>query len=181
MMYWVRNSEIDKTANKLSIKSCILKWFFISSIEFSIRLDGHFCNLTISEICSSKKIIGIFRLAQVETIWRGRNLEPQKITKRAKVFHFKLLSKNIFKVLNSNSIIANDNHVIYIKQKNNIILFCQVSWALEWNPKNTIVDLNFANHMLKELVWGHIKFYAIDKPCQMDDHSQEVVEYTLFQ
>ena len=86
----------------------IIKW------KTSIKLSWSVDNLTVCEIGSAKQIRDILGLSQVITIRRRRDRKTKKIAKKAKIFHLKVLTEELFKFLNTDDIISSDDHVINI-------------------------------------------------------------------
>ena len=72
-----------------------------------------------------QKIEGVLGLSEVETIIRRDNHKTQKVTKVAKVFHSKILTKEILKFLNPTEVITGNNHIINIKRSKIISLAVQ--------------------------------------------------------
>ena len=80
----------------------------------SIKLSQSVDNLTVCEISLRKQIRDILGLCQVITIRRRRDLQTKKIVERAKIFHLRVLTEELFKFLNTSDIISSDDHVINI-------------------------------------------------------------------
>ena len=73
--------------------------------------------MMISEGRASKKILNVFFLGEVNAFRGGRDLNPKKVTKRAKIGHEKLLTETCLHKCNILRIITSDEHIINIKKK----------------------------------------------------------------
>ena len=76
----------------MPIENRIRQWFSKKRSQTCIKFDWCINNFVIGKTNSRQKIGGVLGLSEVETIIRKDNLKTQKVTKVAKVFHFKILT-----------------------------------------------------------------------------------------
>jgi hypothetical protein len=92
----------------------IMKMLSIMRSEVSIKLSRCVDNLTICETSLRNQITDILGLCRVITSRRKGNIKAKKIFEGAKIFHLKVLTKELLKLLNTSGIISSDDHVINI-------------------------------------------------------------------
>jgi hypothetical protein len=68
----------------------------------------------ISEARTSKEILNILLLGEVETRRRGRELNPKKVPERTQIRHQELVTKTLLHKINEPRVITSDDHVINI-------------------------------------------------------------------
>jgi hypothetical protein len=110
------DAEIDKTTDKVTILSGILKRNTVCGTKVSVELHGSVHRAVISETRTIKKIMNVLSLGKVVTVGCGCDLNPKKVTKRTQVEHMKLLTKTGLNKGNILMIIPHDEHIIDIKK-----------------------------------------------------------------
>jgi hypothetical protein len=110
--------EIDKTTNKVTIASGILKRNTVCSTKASMKLHGSVHRAVISETRTIKKIMNVLSLGEVVAVRCGCDLIPKKVTKRTQVEHMKLLTKMCLNKGNILRIIPGDEHIINVTKNN---------------------------------------------------------------
>src|ERR1041385_556145 len=111
------NSKIDKTPDKMSITSRVRKRITVRSTKREIELHGSLNSTLISKSDTSKKILNVPFLRNKESINRGGNLNPKKITKQTKIRHEKLLTQTSLNKGDILRVVTSDDHVINIEKK----------------------------------------------------------------
>jgi hypothetical protein len=108
--------EIDKTTDKVTIASGILKRNTIYGTKTSVKLHGSVHRAVSSETRTIKKIMNVLSLGEVVAVECGCDLNPKKVTKRTQVRHMKLLTKTDLNKGNILIIIPRDEHIIDVKK-----------------------------------------------------------------
>jgi hypothetical protein len=108
--------EIDKTTDKVTIASGILKRNIVCGMKASVKLHGSVHRAVISEIRTIKKFMNVLSLGEVIAVGWGCDLNPKKVTKRTQVGHMKLLTKTRLNKDNILIIIPRDEHIIDVKK-----------------------------------------------------------------
>ena len=112
---WTSNSEIDQSANQLTIASSIEYRFTIQGCELYIVFQGSQNGLVVNDTGFREKIKSIFSLGKIISIKGWDKLKPKKIAKSAKIFYLKMLTKEVLKRTDTCRIISSTNHIINIK------------------------------------------------------------------
>jgi hypothetical protein len=110
------DAEIDKTTDKVTIASGILKRNIVCGMKASVRLHGSVHRVVISKTRMIKKIMNVLSLGEIVTVGCGCDLNPKKVTQRNQVGHMKLLTKKCLNKCNILIIIPRDEHIIDIKK-----------------------------------------------------------------
>jgi hypothetical protein len=110
------DAEIDKTTDKVTIASGILKRNTVCGTKMSVKLHRSVHRAMISKTCTIKKIMNIFALGEIIVIKCRCDLNPKKVAKRAQVRHVKLLTEVTINKGNILRIIPRDEHIIHIKK-----------------------------------------------------------------
>jgi hypothetical protein len=107
------DAKIDKTTDKVTIASGILKRNTVCGTKTSVKLHGSVHRVVISETRTIKKIMNILPLGEVVVIDCGCDLNPKKLTKRTQVGHMKLLTKTGINKGNILILIPRDGHIYH--------------------------------------------------------------------
>jgi hypothetical protein len=100
------DSKIDNATNKMTISCRIRERISIRSAKLDIKLHRSLSSALIPKSSTSKEILDILFLGDIESIRSGGNLNPKKVAKRTKISHKKMLTKtginkgNILRVIN---------------------------------------------------------------------------------
>jgi hypothetical protein len=115
----VRSSDIkvNKTHYNVTITSRILKMLTIGGCKVNIELHGSLSSPMISKRSSIEKIINILLLGQKESLRRGGDPNPKKVSQRTKIRHKKLITKTSLNKGDVLKVITSDDHVIHIKKE----------------------------------------------------------------
>jgi hypothetical protein len=71
----------------------------------------------ITKSCTSKEILDVLFLGDIESIRGGGSLNPKKAAKRTKISHKNLLTKSSLNKGNILRVVASDYHIINIEKK----------------------------------------------------------------
>jgi sulfopyruvate decarboxylase TPP-binding subunit len=74
--------------------------------EACIGFNGNASNFIICKIGMGEKVGSILGMCEIITIARGRNFKSKDIVEVSKILHLKLLTKEVFKLLNTWKIIS---------------------------------------------------------------------------
>jgi hypothetical protein len=77
----------------MAIARRIRKRITIRSTKLNIELYASLNSALITKSCTSKEILDIFFLGDIEAIRGGGNLNSKKVAKRTKICHKKLVTK----------------------------------------------------------------------------------------
>jgi hypothetical protein len=110
------DAEIDKTTDKVTRASGILKRNTVYGTKASVEPHGSFHSMVISETHTIKKIMDVLSLGEIVAVGCGCNLNPKKVTKMIQVGHMKLLTKTGLNKSNILIIISHNEHIINIKK-----------------------------------------------------------------
>ena len=113
----MRNSKVDKATNKVTIASRIRKRVTVRGTKLNTELHRSHNSALITKSSTSKKIMNIFFLGDVEAI-RGRgDLNPKKVAKWTKISHEELVAKVGLNKGNIVRAVISDDHVINIEKE----------------------------------------------------------------
>ena len=82
-----------------------------------IKLNWSVNSLAISKSSLRKEFRGILGLSNIKSIYRMSDFKTQEIAEMSKIFHLKLLTKKIHKLLNATEVITSNDHIIHIQEK----------------------------------------------------------------
>jgi hypothetical protein len=102
----------------MAIARWVRKRVTIRSTKLDIELHWSLNNALITKSSTSKKIPDILFLGDIKAIRSGGNLNPKKVSKRTKISHKELLAKTGLNKGNILRIIASDDYIINIEEKN---------------------------------------------------------------
>jgi hypothetical protein len=141
-MYKIRNvrpseTKVNKTPYNVTITSRILKRLTISSSKMNIKLHGSLNRLIISKRILIEKILNILLFREKETLSHGQ-LNPKKVSQRAKIRHKKLITWHPISCFISFFFFIFSLILLYIAvnmYNNNQAFYSQESWGrLEMKP-----------------------------------------------
>ena len=108
------NSEINYVANQTSVKKGIRQLFSSYGSQMRIKFNYSVNSLAISESNLRQKFKSILSLSNIKFIHGMSDFKTQKVVEMSKIFHLKLLTKNILEFLNATKVITSYDHIIHI-------------------------------------------------------------------
>jgi hypothetical protein len=114
---WTSHSKIDKAPNQVTIACRVRQWNTISRTKLNIELHRSLNGAVITKSSTSKEVLYILLLGDIESIGGGRDLNPKEVAKRTKIGHEKLLMETSLNKGNILRVVTGDDHVIHIEQK----------------------------------------------------------------
>ena len=117
---WTSHSKIDKAPNQVTVARRIRQWDTIGRTKLNIELHWSLNSALITKSTTSKEVLDIILLGDIESIRGRRNLNPKEVAKMTKISHGKLLTETRLNKGNVLRVVTGDDHVIHIEQKKSL-------------------------------------------------------------